>query len=119
MDRTSVTDNRSGAAETAGGDTAEPDDEDSPMEEGSEEENEAEEETGQVVTPDKAPRQSGLALAGQNNDSLAKGGKTQEAPRRSPRTRLAKGAKTGAIPPNLPDKSAPTRNKTPVAAGDE
>ena len=89
------------------------------MEEDSEEENEAKEEPRQLVTPDKAPRQSGPALAGQNNNSLAKGGETQEAPRRLPRTRLAKGAKTRATQPNLPDKSAPTGNDAPVAARDE
>ena len=119
MDQTSVTDNKSGAAETAGSDMGKPGDEDSPIEEGSEEENEAEEETGRLVTPDKAPRQNGPASAGQKNDSLAKGGGIQEAPRRSPRTRLAKGANTGTIHPNLPDKSAPTGNDAPVAARDE
>ena len=74
---------------------------------------------GAVVSPDKATRESSRGAGRSEDEPPEAEGGTKEAPRRSPRIQLAKGANTGATHPNPPDTSAPSGNKAPEAARDE
>ena len=74
---------------------------------------------GIVVSPDKATREVSRGAGGSEDEPPGTEGGKKEAPRRSPRIRLVKGANTGATHPDPPDRSAPSGNEVPEAAGDE